>query len=365
MIPYIFLYIIIASIGYIKFENKKNINNLCFTIIFLFMGFRYDVGWDFRWYFTLAQKIYLNKYSIFMTLKDLGIWDPNKFQYLRLEFFNKIIYKIAWYLENPQIVILIYSFLVLYFIKKGLENENKNSIYPWIIFLSIPLFFFNFTSLMRQAVAIGIIFYSYRYIKKRDIKKYLITIILASLFHSTALFIIPQYYLYNLELSKKKLILMFMSSFFAKPFLMIILKLGIFSKYRGYVTNSVGEGGKIIYFLIIGIGLLVLLFYKQLIRRKSNRYFINMIILGCFIYISLISLGHLGPRISMYYIIYILYIGKDFIYLFHDKELTKGMFLLLNGVLILFTLYGDLINPYRSQYVPYKINFFNKGASWK
>ncbi|MGL4803095.1 MAG: EpsG family protein [Cetobacterium sp.] len=357
MIPYIFLYITIVCIGYIKFQNKKKINNICFIIIFLFMGFRYDVGWDFRWYFPLAQKTYLNKYSIFMTLKDLGIWDPNKFQYLRLEFFNKIIYKIAWYLENPQMIILIYSFLVLCFIKKGLDNERKFSIYPWVLFLSIPLFFFNFTSLMRQSVAIGMIFYSYKYIKIRDIKRYLILIFLANLFHSTAFFIIPQYFLYNLKLSKKKLTLIFMSSFFAKPLLIIILKLSIFSKYTVYVTNSIGEGGKIIYFLIIALGLLVLLFYDKLIRRKSNQYFISMIILGCFIYISLISLGHLGPRIAMYYLIYILYIGKDFIYLFQDKELTKGLFLFLNGALILFTLYGDLINPHRSQYVPYRINF--------
>ena len=355
MIPYIFLYITIVSIGYIKFENKKNTNNLCFTIIFLFMGFRYDVGWDFRWYYALAQKIYLNKYSIFLTMKDLKVWDTEKFKFIRLEFFNKIIYKIVWFLETPQIIIFIYSFLLLYFIKKGLCNEKKNSIYPWILFLSIPIFFFNFMSLMRQAVAIGIIFYSYRYIRSRDIKKYLIIIFLASLFHSTALFIIPQYFLYNLKLSKKKLFLMFMSSFFAKPFLMIILKLGIFSKYRVYVNNSLGEGGKIIYFLIIAIGALIILFYNQLIMRKNNKYFINMIIIGCFIYISLISLGHLGPRISMYYIIYILYIGKDFIYLFKNKELTKGLFLILNGLLILFTLYGDLINPYRSQYVPYRI----------
>ncbi len=357
MIPYIFLYITIGSIGYIKFENKKNINNLCFIIIFLFMGFRYNVGWDFRWYFALAQKTYLNKYSIFMTLKDIGAWDPDKFQYLRLEFLNKAIYKIAWYLKSPQIVVLIYSFLMLYFIKKGLDNERKYSIYPWIIFLSIPIFFFNFNSLMRQAVAIGIIFYSYRYIKSRDIKKYLITIILAFLFHSTSIFIIPQYFLYNIKLSKKKLMLILMSSFFAKPFLMVVLKLDIFSKYRIYINNSLGEGGKIIYFLIIIIGALVLLFYNQLIRRKNNNFFINMIILGCFIYISLISLGHLGPRISMYYIIYILYIGKDFIYLFQNKELTKGLFLILNGLLILFTLYVDLINPIRKQYIPYRIVF--------
>lgn len=356
MIPYVLLYLIIVSIGYIKLENKKNINNLCFIIIFLFMGFRYDVGWDFRWYFALAQKIYLNKYSIFMTLKDLNEWDLNKFQYLRLEFCNKIIYKIVWYIGNPQVVILIYSFLLLYFIKKGLDNEKKYSVYSWILFLSIPIFFFNFTSIMRQSVAIGIVFYSYRYIKKRDIKKYSITILLAYLFHSTAIFILPQYFLYNLKLSKKKLVLIFISSFFAKPILIIILKLSVFSKYRGYVTNSIGEGGKVIYFLVIILGVSVLLFYDKLIRRRSNRYFISMVILGCFIYISLISLGHLGPRISMYYIIYILYIERDFIYLFKNKELSKGLFLFLNGILILFTLYGDLINPYRSQYLPYRAN---------
>lgn len=356
MIPYMLLYLIIASVGYIKFQNKKIINNICFMTIFIFMGFRYDVGWDFRTYFSLAQKTNLNKYSIFMTVKNLGAWDPNKFQYLRLEFINKIIYKIAWYLKNPQIVILIYSFLVLYLIKKALDNEQKYSIYPWMLFLSIPIFFFNFTSLIRQSVAVAIVFYSYKYIKNRNKKKYLTTIFIAYLFHSTALFILPQYFLYRLKLSKRKLLLLFCASFLSKPLLIIILKSNLFSKYRIYITNSIGDGGKIIYYLIILLGILVLLFYEQLVRNKKNKYFINMIIIGCFIYIGLISLGHLGPRMSVYYIIYILYIGKDFIYLFKDIELTKIVFIFLNGILILLTLYGDSKHPIRSQYIPYRIN---------
>lgn len=357
MIPYIILYLLIVLIGYINIRKKKNINNYCFIIIFLFMGFRYNVGWDFKAYYNFAEMTYLKKYSLFLSLSDLKYWDINKFKFINLELFNKIIYKIVWQLNEPQILFVIYSFIFLWLIKKGLDNEKKYSIYSWILFLSIPILFFYFTSLIRQSIAVGIVFYSYKYIKKRDIKKYLLLIYLATLFHSSAFYIIPQYFLYKFKFTRLKMILLLISSFFSKQIFVYLFKLNIFLRYRIYIVNSIGEGGKIVLFLIILLMIIIVIFYKQL-KNKKNKYFINMVIIGCYIYISLISLGHLGPRISIYYIINILYLGEDFIKLFKNKELTKTIFLSLNGILIMLTLYGDLINPHKSQYVPYRINLF-------
>lgn len=101
-----------------------------------------------------------------------------------------------------------------------------------------------------------------------------------------------------------------MSLFFIKLLLILILKLSIFSKHRGYITNFI-----------------------RIFRLKNFK---------------------------IYYIVYILYIGKDFVYLFEKKELIKDLFLILNGLLILFTIYDDLVNSYRTQYIPYRTNIFMK-----
>lgn len=365
MISYLFLYIIITFILCSRLK-KEWINVICGTIIFIFMGFRYDVGWDFRWYFELATQNYLVKESIFSNLKNLVEFEPNLFQYLRLEFFNKVIYQIVWYLNSPQLLILIYSFLLIFFIVKGLKNEKKYSSYSWLSFIAFPLFLFNFMSLVRQSIAVAIVFYSYKYIKRRNFIKFLMCIIVASLFHKTALFAVIIYFIPLINISYSYLVMIMLSSFFSLNILKIILKLPLFSAYAVYVNQAIGEGGKIIYYLIILLVGMYLLFYKKLLKLKeSNRGLINIIMLGAYLYISLIKLGHLGPRMSQYFLIFILYTLDDILILFKQKKEVKIIFIGINLVFILLILYGDYNNKIRSQYIPYQINFFNRGVEWK
>ena len=363
MIAYILLFFCIVLVGFFKVRDK---NKICSLIIFLFMGFRYDVGWDYRWYFEFAEQNYLLKESIFATLKNLSGNDINLFQYLRLEILNKLIYKIVWLLESPQVVFLIYSALLIFFLKKGLEEQRKNSIFPWLCFLGIPLFFFNFLSLMRQAVAVAIIFYSYKFIIKRKILKFLLCVILASLFHKTALFFIITYYFYGIKIKLKYLTLIMISSFFSLDFLKLILKLPLFSSYRVYIDTAIGGGGGILYWGIASLGILLLGIYHKLIKiNKQNIFLININLIGIYMYISLFKLGHLGPRMAIYFLIYLLYIVDDIILVFKQKKMIQTSIIIINFMLILILLYTDLSNPIRSQYQPYKINFFNRGIEWK
>ncbi|MGL5051952.1 MAG: EpsG family protein [Fusobacteriaceae bacterium] len=364
MIPYLLVYMILVLIGFLKIK-KEYINTISATIIFLFMGLRYNVGWDYRWYFELALQNNLLEQSLFSNLQDLVIFEPNLFQYLRMEFLNRVIYKIVWYFENPQLIFMFYSFLLVFFIKKGLDNEKKYTIYPWLFFLGFPIFFFNYTSLMRQAVAVSIVFYSYKYFKNRSLLKFIATILLASLFHKTALFLIVLYIIPLLNIRYRYIIFIMLTSFVSISILKQILKLPIFSNYSIYIDTSLGEGGRIIYFLIIILAFIYLLIYKKILsKNETNRSLINIFLLGSYLYISLIDLGHLGPRMAQYFLIYILYTIDEILCLFKPQKIVKIVFIGINFIFILLTLYGDYIQE-RRQYIPYQINFFNREVEWK
>lgn len=353
---YLFSYLFIYFSG--VFSKNKNL--ICSMCIFIVMAFRYNVGWDYRWYFELAKEYSLMKESIFSNLNDLVYFDENLFQYLRLEIANKIIYKITWIAKWPQLLFIIYSFILVWFIKKGLENNNQNSKYPWIFFISFPLFFFSFLSLMRQSVAVGIIFYSYKYIKKRMLIKFIIVVFFAASFHKTALFMLPIYFLYNLSVPYSLIVMIMGSSFFSIKFLKIILKIPLFINYRHYVENSVGKGGTIVYFLIVLLSIFILVFYKKL---KNDTYIMNIVLIGGYIYISLIDLGHLGPRMSQYFIIFILYLIDDFFLVFKNKKIIKMVYSLICLTFLMLILYGDFIQE-RRQFIPYKFNILGKENEW-
>lgn len=170
MIPYLIIYFILLLLP--KFFKRKNRNKICFVILLIFMAIRFDVGFDFQGYYTFAKQFSLSRYGLFIIKQNL-IYENESWlwEYYRIEFFNKIIYKITWLLKMPQFMIISYSFLSLFFIKKGIENigikEEKE--YIWLFFYTFPLFFLFFTNFMRQTVPVVIIFYAYQYLIKKNL----------------------------------------------------------------------------------------------------------------------------------------------------------------------------------------------------
>ena len=77
-----------------KFFNKKRTNTICFLILFIFSAIRFDIGWDFRWYYALANKFDYIKYDLFISINEIMEIESQQFWiYYRLECLNKIVLK--------------------------------------------------------------------------------------------------------------------------------------------------------------------------------------------------------------------------------------------------------------------------------
>lgn len=362
MLPYISVFFMLMIIP--KFFKYKNRNLVCFIILLIFMGIRFDVGFDFQGYYNLAKQFSIQKYNLFITRQEVNeaiygnagwLW-----QYYRREFFNRIIYQIAWRLEMPQLTIALYSFLSLLFIKKGIDNieTREEKKYIWLFFYTFPLFFLLFTNFMRQAVAVSIIFYAYKYVVKGQIVRFIFFIFLASMFHKTAIFMLIIYIVKKIKIKKYSVyILTYIFCLFGKKIIIFFMKnIYIFHKYITYINGNYQIGGEKIYYVIFFLGILLILFKEKILQNNKQLIFsYNLVFIGCCLYVALKGTGHLMYRVGLYFLIFLLYLIPRGIQIIREIKIYKYFKILYYSICFSMLILALLIdkNSTRPQYVPY------------
>lgn len=347
MYPYFIIFFLLLILP------SKNINKLAFILLLLFLGIRYNIGFDFSGYYKLAENY---KMFGFPLLNKSNFDTESLYFYNGIEFLNKILYQITWFFKKPQLIIFLYSFLELFFIKIGLDKKNIQNRFVWILMLSIPIFLFNYMSIMRQAVATSIIFYNYNNIIEKKYIKSFFFVIIATLFHSSALCCIFIYIISIFNLNLKKLLYMLIA--FLTPLYVLFItetKISFIAKYHHYFVNYSRSGGGKVFYIILILTIILLIFYKKL--KEKDIVLINNVLFGCLIYLNIYFLGDIVTRISLYYLILIFYMIEDIINLFKSKMIIKIFLTVSCFIFLFYTLYADKKNL--KKLVPYK-TFYSK-----
>lgn len=151
-----------------------------FLILFLFSAFRVNVGTDYKNYEYL--------FYTYLSLGDRAIE--------RLELGFRFIFKVvSFFSDDSRLFFILTSFFILFFNFKGFLKYSRS------VFLSIFLFvalyyYFNSLNGIRQFLAMSLILcFSTKFIADRNIFKYMVSVIFASLFHMSALIMIPAYFI--------------------------------------------------------------------------------------------------------------------------------------------------------------------------
>lgn len=99
-------------------------------------------------------------------------------------YFSQIVWKVF---RNPQVLFIVYSLIFYFSLGRFLW---RYSLMPWLsilIFFSYTLFGFSMSAL-RQSLAIAILFFGFDFALKKKYILFIVSIIGASLFHSSAIF---------------------------------------------------------------------------------------------------------------------------------------------------------------------------------
>ena len=312
-----------------------------FILIFLFLALRYDFGRDYMGYYRIFESA--KSYS-FIQLFDGTLYGEIGWLILCWMFKQFGFYVMVAFLALFS-CLLYYRFFI---------NYVPANFYWLAIFLYIfnPGLMLLHTTAMRQSISIALFLLSIEYIVKKDVIRYILIIGFASLFHKSALVLLPVYFLSFIKerLSYKSalllftiVILMFLFSDYLKP---IVSNL-IFSSFENYENYIHLEGslrsiiGNIYFFLILIIFIYLLPIWEgkaAIINKIFIIYFtiyplsiLIMFILRVGMYfdpimlsvIPLMTIG-LNKKVQSLKIIFILIIIVRTLYAFTSLYKTEG-----------------------------------------
>ena len=172
---------------------------------------------------------------------------------------------------------------------------------------------------MRNAIAVGLFMLSIRFIIEKDLRKYLLMILLATSFHASAVFMIPMYWLLDKRVSTKLYVILFLliNILFINRQLLVDIIVSIFSfvpffnekVITYFLMESVFVEGKVFSFgMVWHICLFILLLiYKESVIDRIGEKYGTLVYNSAMIYLLLVRMALSIPifmRIQLYFAVY-------------------------------------------------------------
>jgi hypothetical protein len=159
-------------------------------------------------------------------------------------------------------------------------------------------------SATRQTIAIAIVMIAFKFIKERKMLKFLLLILLAASFHTTALIFLPAYWLNKLELNKKTISIFLLTGLLAMIFenqLQVIM-----NSYARLEYETVKTGGDRLYALMLVSTLLGVFYRKPLVaKNENNKYLFYMMALSVIV-MPITAWNPAVLRLYFYYYIFMI-----------------------------------------------------------
>lgn len=239
---------------------------------------------------------------------------------------------------EESLIVVLFSILFLTSIFWMIYKYSNNSLISIILFICLGYLFFSLTGL-RQTFALTFIIFSYKYLRERKMYKFIILVLLASLFHSTALVFLIAYPLVYLKLGIKHLVVLISASLINILFnsqIYSLLKNYIFNEqYEYYLNNeeSLNYSGFLIQLSIF----LFCLIFKKVILTKSpeNITFYNLIFIGLIFQLFATNIAVVF-RISLYFSIFSIILFSNVISSFKDVYIRILVNLIVIVILIMY-----------------------------
>lgn len=236
-----------------------------------------------------------------------------------------------WWIAFIAGIYLVPAMVIIY-------KESPQPLTSSIMFLALGFFSFSLTGL-RQTLAMGFIFLSYFYLRDKKLIKFIILVLVASLFHSTALIFLIAY-----PLARRKFgvihILLFVVTVVAVVLFEGQIRTLIFvtledSYLGGYATKETGLN--LTGFLIQGVLFLIALsYYSKTLKTYSQSIAIyNLAFLGLIFQFSAVMIAEMF-RISMYFSFFNIILFPMAI---STEKSWKIRFLEIAGSIMLFIIY--------------------------
>ncbi len=200
---------------------------------------------------------------------------------------------------NPQFLFVLTGLFITVSVCYFIYKNSKDPTVSLVMFITLSLCTFMMQAI-RQAIAMCICLYAIEFCKKRKFLKFLILVLLAMSFHTSAIVFIPIYFLYGINLNHVSFIVSFLAGFVLLIFSPQIINFAN-EWYGSEYYAVVDSGGFVALAIYIVIIVLALLYQEQIKDRKLFDFIFFVTFLGATIYSMRYVGGLIAGRTSNYY----------------------------------------------------------------
>ncbi|PFH85590.1 EpsG family protein [Bacillus sp. AFS088145] len=245
---------------------------------------------------------------------------------------------LKYFSSNPQIMLITTAIITNVLVIFTLYNYSRIFELSVYVYITGGLFLVSMNGI-RQVLAASIAFAGIRLLLEGSFKRYLLVILLASLFHQTALILIPIYFLVRFKAWSKVTIALLLFS--------IVFIIG-FNQLSTYLFNAIQDtqyavyknfqegGASVIRVAVTGIPLLIAFMGREKLREINPKsdIVVNMALLG-FVFMLISTQNWIFARISIYFSFYQLILISWIVKLFRVRDQK----LIYYGILICYFFY--------------------------
>jgi len=335
------MYYIVFLLGIILtiFKDKKRISFIVFALVLAVMAFlRYGVGADYFNYETLYSSLDV---SLLFGFEYGASGQEPLFRLIGL-----LLKKIGF---SYQQYLMVIATINLYYVYKLCKKYSINPTFSLLLYFCFYYFTWTFNAI-RQGITLTVgIYYLLEFIENKKIIKFIFVVFVLSLIHTSAIILLPLYFMSKLNLGKRKLLyLSFISLFMATlPILNLLAYftwLPFINRIMPYITSDVSlinifDLKNFVRFVFLFIALLYYDVYSK--QNDMSKQIINIHIISLIVYFVLKSSETTAARLAIYGMFLNIIILPNIYYLYKQK-INKLIYLALLFVLCNMYLYKEL-----------------------
>lgn len=272
--------------------------------------------------------------------------------------------------NNYTVLLFCLGIILFYFQTKSIAEY---SFLPLVSLLFLWGMCFCNVFFIRQSIATVILFYAVRFIRNRDLTKFILFVFIAYLFHRTSLIFIFAYWIYHLEIKPSKMVIILICAVLFSGLIAVLLNSisGIFGpiiQYKLETYLSLGEEKEVVgssssFVQILARGIVnklliffVAIFYLKRISVEPELYkgYLNLYWFGGIIYFATVAVSVVFIRFSFAFDMFQILIIPHIIYSIEERK-EKLLFFILLSIFIAARFYMTLTGSYYDLYVPLKV----------
>ncbi len=331
MLPYYLLLLLVAVLGFVLCERRGSRRNdliyLCVVtaVMILMASLRADtVGIDYEMYANYFQSVANHDLSYLISAEN-----P-----YRIEFgFSLLNYLVSLVTNHTYVFMAVVAVLTIGLRAVAIYRYSSSA---WIsVFTFVAFGFFGYTMCtLRQEIAISILLFAIPFLQKKKLVPYILLVLLAASFHKSVLILIPIYFLANLPVNWKSLVIYGVGTglilIFSWPIINFVTKF----VYQFYIETEqgryylMGRDAKTALIPIVVFIAAYCLKKRLLNRNPQNAVLLNFTMYAAFLFILTIK-HFIFQRVALIFFPAIIYLLPEIVCSVQvDPEKTEELTLL-------------------------------------